>query len=1734
MLAAPPVLVDSSPEAPGPHSRPTALIGADTPREFAVAGGANEIVIENALPGNPPAEWEISGAGDSTIQGFGTDISVDQGQTIGFKFDTDSDDYHIDIYRLGWYGGLGARKVATILPSASLPQIQPACLEDLPTGLVDCGNWSISAEWEVPVDAVSGVYIARPVRADTQGASHIVFIVRDDDGESDILVQTCDTTWQAYNSYGGNSLYVGSPAGRAYRVSYNRPFNSRAGTPEDWVFNADFPLIRWLEANGYDASYCSGVDSHRSGAEILEHPVFISIGHDEYWSGDQRTNVEAARDAGVSLCFFSGNEVFWKTRYEPSIDGSATPNRTLTCYKETHAGAKIDPLPDVWTGTWRDPRFSPPADGGRPENSLTGTIFTVNCCTYELSVSGAHGRMRLWANTGLDLLDPEETAIVGSQIVGYEWDEALINGATPPGLVRLSKTTVAVPQRILDHGSSYGPGIATHNLSLHRAPSGALVFGAGTVQWAWGLDSTHDRGPAPSDIRIQQATVNLLADMGVQPEALQPGLVAAIQSTDTIPPAATIDDPLAGEVFPVGSAVTVSGAAVDSGGGVVGAVEVSFDNGATWLPANGLESWSISWVPAAAGEHMLRVRATDDSANLSAASSATSVTVVESEECLISFWTDSDTPALPSVTDGTGIELGVRFRSDNAGSAVGVRFYKSPDATGTHIGNLWTAAGALLATVTFVDETPSGWQEATFDSPVELEANTTYVVSYHSPSGFFAITHNDLAAGRVNLPLRIPDNTSPFAPNAVYLYTGATAFPANSGGQGHNYWVDIVFDRCAEPPPPPPGNEHVIWEDPGEPAPDANDNGAVELGVKFRASVDGFIKGVRFYKHAANTGTHVGSLWTSGGALLDQATFTSETASGWQRVDFDQPVPITANTTYIASYYAPSGHYAFTAFYFNAAFENAPLRALASGEDGGNGVFTYGPSPVFPTSTFNAANYWVDVVFVTDAGPDMTPPTVLTVAPPDEATNVDRASPVVTVFNESLDPLSIAPDSVILLDGSLAPVPASIAYHDPTRTVTLSPAALLNYGEVYTAILRGGASPPHITDAAGNPLAADHVWTFSTVPPPPPPPDTGFGGPILVLGSAGNKFGRYPAEILRAEGFTAFSVADIEDVDADFIDGYDLIVLGQTPLSPGQATMLTDWVNDGGQLIALRPDPQLAPTLGLTYTFGFLNDLYMRVEPFDPPGHGITPLALQYHSRADLYLQDDATIIAWLRIAHYQDTGFPAASIRDVGPNGGRAACFTFDLARCVIYMRQGNPAWAGQERDGFSPLRSGDMFYGPAGFDPRDNWIDFDRVHIPQADELQRLFANLVMHMMETKRPMPRFWYFPSGHRAVVVMTGDDHANGGTIGRFNQYISLSPPGCSVPDWECIRSTSYIYPSTPMSDPQAAAFHAAGFEVALHPLPTCANQSAASYDAGLAADLAAFALAFPSIPSPATNRSHCVVWSEWAAPPNAEVANGIRLDTNYYYWPPGWINNLPGMFTGSGMPMRFADTDGRMIDCYQVATQMTDESGQTYPFTVENLLDRALGQEGYFGAFCANMHTDSASHAGSDAIVAAAQARSVPIVSARQMLDWIDGRNGSRTENIEWNEGAGELIFDLIPDIRARNLEVMIPRYVGPRRLVSVSVGALRSGFTLRAVKGIEYGVFPASSDSVTALYAVPPPCLGDANYDGVVNFLDILAILANWGSSGGGDGLGDADHNGIVNFDDVTTVLANWGVICA
>ncbi len=353
-------------------------------------------------------------------------------------------------------------------------------------------------------------------------------------------------------------------------------------------------------------------------------------------------------------------------------------------------------------------------------------------------------------------------------------------------------------------------------------------------------------------------------------------------------------------------------------------------------------------------------------------------------------------------------------------------------------------------------------------------------------------------------------------------------------------------------------------------------------------------------------------------------------------------------------------------------------------------------------------------------------------------------------------------------------------------------------------------------------VATGVAWAPSAQAQAPP------GGPVLVVADPADEFGQYYGEILRSEGLNEFAVADVGTLSAQTLSAYQVVVLAKTNLSALQAGVLNTWVTGGGNLVAMRPDDDLAGLLGLGSRTGDLANGYLQVAP----GRGITGETMQFHDTADRWTTARRRpTVATLFSDADSATANPAVTLRSVG--AGQAAAFTYDLARSIVYTRQGNPAWAGQKRDGEDgPIRSDDLFFG--GGQP--SWVDMDKVAIPQADEQQRLLIDLITEMNADRMPLPRFWYLPRGEKAAVVMTGDDHASGGTAGQFQGFQADSPAGCNVANWECIRSTSYVFPDTPLAG--AEAFEQAGFEIGaapfhgmrqLHPASPCATTGRSSW-----------------------------------------------------------------------------------------------------------------------------------------------------------------------------------------------------------------------------------------------------------------------------------------------------------------
>jgi Abnormal spindle-like microcephaly-assoc'd, ASPM-SPD-2-Hydin len=453
----------------------------------------NAIQTENSNPGTPGWNDFSAVLNDTTLSGYGSKISVNHGDSIDFYVTTTSSSVSIDIYRTGYYGGVGARKLASL---GSFPGVQqPIPTPDPKTGIISC-NWTKTTTLNIPSNWVTGVYLAK--LTDSKGdSSFIFFVVRNDGGHEAIDFQTSVTTYEAYNTWGGTSLYNNNTNGKIYpyphatKVSFDRPFNPGDSNGAGHYLFYEYKFVYWAESQGFDLTYTTDVDTDTNVNPLTNHKAFLSVGHDEYWSKGMRDNVQNAINAGVNAAFFSANSVYWQIRFEPNAAG--VPNRVEVGYKD-FAEQTDPPGPDPqWnvnnalvTTTWRDPVVN------KPENGLMGVMYEeqVNQ-SYPFVVKNASN----WVYTGTGFVDGSSVA----GIVGYEYDKVWNNGATPSGLTILGNSPVV---------GNEGVGNSVSNATIYKAASGAWVFAAGTIQWSWGLANIQSNTYANAG--IQQMTANIL------------------------------------------------------------------------------------------------------------------------------------------------------------------------------------------------------------------------------------------------------------------------------------------------------------------------------------------------------------------------------------------------------------------------------------------------------------------------------------------------------------------------------------------------------------------------------------------------------------------------------------------------------------------------------------------------------------------------------------------------------------------------------------------------------------------------------------------------------------------------------------------------------------------------------------------------------------------------------------------------------------------------------------------------------------------------------------------------------------------------------------------------------------------------------------------------------------------------------------------------------------------------
>jgi len=607
--------------------------------------------------------------------------------------------------------------------------------------------------------------------------------------------------------------------------------------------------------------------------------------------------------------------------------------------------------------------------------------------------------------------------------------------------------------------------------------------------------------------------------------------------------------------------------------------------------------------------------------------------------------------------------------------------------------------------------------------------------------------------------------------------------------------------------------------------------------------------------------------------------------------------------------------------------------------------------------------------------------------------------------------------------------------------------------------------------------------------------------PLLILineSNDNNPFGILLAEILRTEGLNLFSVANLSAVSSSILAQFDTILLTEGMLDAKQTQIIEGYVARGGQLIAMHSDPLLASMSGVEHLGKSIAEGYLQINPQNPMCHGIARQPLQFHGRADCYRLQSAEAIAWLFDAAENKTEFPAITLNSYGK--GQVVLWAFDLTRSVAYTRQGNPMMANVPCAEWDGNRAVNMFV--------DGWIDLDKLAIPQADEQQRLLVNILTGLSQEKCPLPRLWYFPNKAPGMLIATGDAHKTSETgmektyslVEKYGGHMSIYyTPHIVETDWErAARRAKYLatdfVPSIKAYIPETFAaptpskvanWRERGHEFSFHPY----------VETGLEQGWQRYWVEFTGRgygPVTSTVRTHRILWTGWVETARVQAGHGIRLNLDYYHWGSLFKNQqgdwLFGYLTGSGLPMRFIDEQGRILNIFQQLTELADdhmvdmgwEWNGPAKLSPEKCVEisKTLFQNSVKTAptaFVAQFHADPFGF-GSDDVIARAQhfmegtltaatSAGFPIWSAQEWLHFTEVRHNTDFRVVQWHQESQLLSFQLVaqeaPDIE---LPVMIPLQHNRTRLAQVEVDGQTRKYNQQTVGGVDYGWLSVSA----------------------------------------------------------------------
>lgn len=585
--------------------------------------------------------------------------------------------------------------------------------------------------------------------------------------------------------------------------------------------------------------------------------------------------------------------------------------------------------------------------------------------------------------------------------------------------------------------------------------------------------------------------------------------------------------------------------------------------------------------------------------------------------------------------------------------------------------------------------------------------------------------------------------------------------------------------------------------------------------------------------------------------------------------------------------------------------------------------------------------------------------------------------------------------------------------------------------------------------------------------------------PILILG-APDHFASYTGEILKAEGFNEFQVDSVTIVDfsLEYLKQFDIIILTEVLLTSQQENSILSYVKDGGNLIAFRPGKKLATFFGIKNIAGTLNTAYIGIDTFSLVGRGLVSETLQIHATADLCQINGCTRIASLYKDVKTSTNFPAVVMNNYG--SGHTIAFMYNLPQSIAYTRQGNPLFAGQEKDGIKGIRAMDMF--------TNGWVDTSKNRLNQADEQMRLLSHCIETLSAYRKPFTRFWYFPDTLNCLVTVTNDGEFRNEKDFEI-QFSDIEAKGANM--------ALYILKTDQVSKASTDSWIKRGNEISGHPDDTKEAEQPAWIDMNdaIATKTKELNSRF-GITQMRTIVNHWFVWcgvnaenkTDFTAQAKIEAANNIEMDINYAHYDNnsnqqhflGAMGLAQGNFNGTGLPLKFVDRDGALVNICQLLNNVYDQQYMEHKDSVgfyecfKGLMDRSMNNEVY-SYITIKAHNDEYFFSKTPLLrmLDYAKEKAIPVWTPVRLLDFIKAKDEAKFSDIKWSHS--KLSFQLKSAFAGDdNLSIMIPMLYNGKKIKEIVVDGVSRKFFNKEVKGFDYAfltVKPGRAYSIIVTY---------------------------------------------------------------